>query len=144
MQGLRKLWQCLFAKQTTQPAHLATGEWGEAIAEKFLKQKGYRILGRRVHFGNGEFDLIARDGEDLVFVEVKTRAPGGETRPAVAVDRRKRLLLAKNGMKYARRLKRSTQAFRFDIVEVVGRLNDRQPPEIQHLVRAFDHHGRWR
>lgn len=54
--------------------NLETGEWGEKQAERMLKRKGYRILGRRVRVGTrDEIDLVARDGATLVFVEVKTR-----------------------------------------------------------------------
>ena len=54
--------------------HLSTGEWGEAVAARFLERMGYRILGRRVQVGSrDELDLVARDRDILVFVEVKTR-----------------------------------------------------------------------
>ncbi|MBP5618294.1 MAG: YraN family protein, partial [Clostridia bacterium] len=54
----------------------ATGERGEKLAARYLRRKGYRILERNFQTRFGEIDLIARKGDQLVFVEVKTRAPG--------------------------------------------------------------------
>ncbi|MDP2991221.1 MAG: YraN family protein, partial [Kiritimatiellota bacterium] len=63
----------------------STGPWGEAQAERTLRQKGYAILGRRVRVGRrDELDLVARDGEVLVFVEVKTRKAEMFGRPGEA------------------------------------------------------------
>ncbi len=123
--------------------HLLTGEWGEDLAVKCLRAKKYRILGRRVRIGRGEIDIVARDGEQLVFVEVKARATAKEGRPAEAVNYRKRRLLAQSGMRYISRMRHAVTSYRFDIVEVVGNRND-PSPAVTHIVRAFDRRGRWR
>ena len=81
--------------------HIATGKWGEKVAERLLKKTGYRILGRRVRIGTrDELDLVARDGQVLVFVEVKTRKAEDYGRPAAAVDRGKRHVMSRAATRY--------------------------------------------
>lgn len=55
------------------PARKVLGNQGEEIASKFLQEKGYKILQRNFHSRFGEIDIIAQEGNTLVFVEVKTR-----------------------------------------------------------------------
>jgi putative endonuclease len=117
------------------PAHLKTGRWGEERAEAFLKRKGLMILGRRYRVTKrDEIDLVARDGEQLVFVEVKTRRSETYGRPADAVDRRKRHVLSRAAVRYLAKLRRPVY-FRFDIVEVVGEPG--VEPRIRHIENAF-------
>lgn len=121
-----------------KPLHLRTGEWGERIAAKELKQKGFKILGKRVRIGTrDEIDLVARDGEALVFVEVKTRKSEKFGRPASSVDRAKRRTLSRAAVRYIKRLKDPRVCFRFDVVEVVGEIDDPNPPIIRHIENAF-------
>lgn len=54
--------------------HLRLGKYGERLAKKFLKKKGFKILERNYRTKFGEIDIIARDGSQLVFIEVKTRS----------------------------------------------------------------------
>ena len=70
-------------------SHLLTGKRGEEIAEKYLLDRGYEILGRNVKTEGGEIDLIARLSDDIIFVEVKTRAKGDGFNPSMRVDRAK-------------------------------------------------------
>lgn len=120
------------------PAHLRTGEWGEAQAERFLQSRGYRILGRRVRFGShDELDLVARRGETLVFIEVKTRANEDYGRGFDAVDRAKRRTLSRAAMKYLRRLREKPRFIRFDVVEVIGS-PEAGEPEIRLIENAFE------
>jgi putative endonuclease len=117
--------------------HQATGIWGEQQAERLLKGKRYRILGRRVRVGTrDEFDLIARDGKALVFVEVKTRGSEAFGRPLDAVDRRKRQVLSRGAVRYIKACKRPPVYVRFDVVEVVGTPGD-ETPIIRHIENAF-------
>ncbi len=51
----------------------ALGRWGEDLAERELRRRGYRVLERNVRVGRGEVDLVARDGDTIVLIEVKTR-----------------------------------------------------------------------
>ncbi len=120
------------------PEHLKTGVWGEQVAADFLKQLGYRILGQRVRIGTrDELDLVVRDGDCLVFVEVKTRGSETYGRPISAVDRKKRHTLSRGAIRYVQRLKNPRVCFRFDVVEVIGHAAAETPPEIRHIKNAF-------
>lgn len=114
-----------------------TGKWGEQVAERLLRGKGYRILGRRVRVaGRDEIDLVARDGRVLVFVEVKTRASERYGRPLAAVDRHKRQVTSRAAMRYMRKLKDPDIMFRFDVVEVIGSAQD-DSPRVRHVEEAY-------
>ena len=129
----------MFGKKIiSQPKPGAIGKWGEKQAERLLKSKRYRILGRRVRVGRrDELDLVARaDDDTLVFVEVKTRNREDFGRPSDAVDRAKRRTLSRAAVRYIQRLKTPPTFFRFDIVEVVGSMDDSQP-ETRHVENAF-------
>lgn len=115
------------------------GQWGEDHAARWLKQNaGFRILAKRARPGRrDEIDIVARDHDTLVFVEVKTRASERFGRPGASVDRRKRQVLSRAAIHYLRRLGWPRINFRFDIVEVIGRPDNSQPPIIRHLENAF-------
>jgi len=122
---------------STTEKQSSTGAWGEAQAERALRQKGYSILGRRVHVGRrDELDLIARDGAVLVFVEVKTRKTEAFGRPGAAVNHAKRHYLSRAAVRYLKHLRQRPNAFRFDVVEVIGTLNT-PAPLIRHIENAF-------
>ncbi|MDD5708013.1 MAG: YraN family protein [Kiritimatiellae bacterium] len=112
------------------------GRWGEAVAADWLRRQGYTILGRRVRPNRrDELDLVARRGDTLVFVEVKTRRSERFGRPAAAVDRRKRHSLCRAAARYLRRLRYPALFYRFDVIEVVGRQDE--TPVIRHIEDAF-------
>ncbi len=114
-----------------------TGKWGEQAAEKHLRGKGHRILGRRVRVGErDEIDLVTRVGDVLVFVEVKTRASERYGRPMAAVDRRKRQVTSRAAVRYIRKLRNPDVMFRFDVVEVIGG-PDSPETEIRHVEEAY-------
>jgi len=114
-----------------------SGRWGERQAERLLKKKGICVLGRRIRVGKrDEFDLIARDGQVLVFVEVKTRKNTTFGRPIEAVNKSKRHALSRAAVRYLKKLKKPPAAFRFDVVEVIG-TSDNCHPEIHHIENAF-------
>ncbi|MBR5997800.1 MAG: YraN family protein, partial [Deltaproteobacteria bacterium] len=72
-------------------ARQALGRWGEDLAAAYLQQRGMVILERNFRGKRGEVDIIARDGGDLVFVEVKTRRSDTFGTPQEAVNRRKQM-----------------------------------------------------
>jgi putative endonuclease len=119
----------------SQPEHLRRGELGERAAKKFLQKAGLKFLTANFRSEHGEIDLIFRDGDCLCFVEVKTRSSEDWTRPAAAVDARKRKLLSQTSLDYLRLLKNPPVKFRFDIVEVL--LTGGEVREVRHLPNVF-------
>jgi putative endonuclease len=118
------------------PFHLRSGLWGEQQAEFYLRGKGLKILGRRLRIGlRDEIDLVARDQEILVFVEVKTRKSEDFGRPFQSIDKRKRHALSRAAVRYLQRLKQPVN-FRFDVVEVIGG-PEGGVPVLRHIENAF-------
>jgi putative endonuclease len=119
-----------------RPVHLERGSLGENTARDFLKASGLKFLTANFSCRDGEIDLVFRDGETLVFVEVKTRTAGGRTRPSRAVDDRKRRALIRTAKEYLGMLKDGDAvAYRFDVVEVL--LVDGNVTEVRHNVNSF-------
>jgi putative endonuclease len=118
-----------------QSEHLRRGELGERAAKKFLQKAGLKFLAANFRSARREIDLIFRDGDCLCFVEVKTRSSEDWTRPAAAVDARKRRLLSQTALDYLKLLKNPPVKFCFDIVEVL--LTDGEVREIRHLPNTF-------
>ena len=118
-----------------EPEHLRRGRLGEASAKRHLKSAGLKFLGANFKTKDSEIDLVFRDDDCLIFVEVKARTEGGGTRPAAAVDQRKRSLLSKAAREYVRQLRDPNVKFRFDIVEVL--LVDGEVNEVRHIPNAF-------
>ena len=118
-----------------QAEHLRRGRLGERAAKKFLRRQGLKFLTANFRSQRGEIDLILRDGDCLVFVEVKTRSSGGWTRPAAAVNAQRRRRLSQAALDYLQLLKNPPVKIRFDIVEVL--LTDGKVHEIRHLPNTF-------
>ena len=121
--------------KTTKAEHLVRGETGEHAAKKHLKRSGLRFLTANFRSSRGEIDLIFRDEDCLVFVEVKSRSSETWTRPAAAVNVRKRRLLSQTALDYLRLLKQPQVRVRFDIVEVL--LQEGTVREVRHLPNSF-------
>lgn len=118
-----------------EPEHLRRGKLGEQAAKQYLQEQGLKFLTANFRSRRGEIDLIFRDADCLAFIEVKTRSSEEWTRPAAAVDARKRRLLSQTALDYLRLLKNPPVKFRFDIVEVL--LRDGAVREIRHLPNSF-------
>ena len=118
-----------------KPEHLRRGELGERAAKQFFQKQGLKFLAANFRSARGEIDLIFRDDDCLVFVEVKTRSSEEWSRPAAAVDARNKKLLSQTALDYLRLLKNPEVKFRFDIVEVL--LAEGAVREIRHLPNAF-------
>jgi len=90
------------------------------LACRFLRRKGYKVLYRNFkgHSG-GEIDIVCRDNDTLVFVEVKTRTREDYGRPITAVDRQKQKRISRGGLSWLRMLDNPDILFRFDVVEVL-------------------------
>jgi len=110
------------------------GRLGETAAAQELRRAGLEILEVRFRSRLGEIDLIAKDGETIVFVEVKARAGVGYGRPAEAITRAKRERIARVAQVYLTRRALHDRACRFDVVEVLRRGTT---TEIRHIRDAF-------
>jgi putative endonuclease len=119
------------------PIHLQHGTLGENAAKIFLQRKGLGFLTARFRGKRGEIDLIFRDENCLVFVEVKTRSPGSWTRPSRAVDSRKRLALSRTAADYLRLIGNPQVAYRFDVVEVLLDASG-AVKELRHIENGFN------
>ncbi|MGO8764803.1 MAG: YraN family protein [Limisphaerales bacterium] len=119
-----------------KPAHLERGVLGEQAAKKFLRKQGLKFLTANFRSSRGEMDLIMRDGDCLVFAEVKTRSSEEWTRPAAAVNAERRRRLSRCALDYLRLLKNPPVKIRFDIVEVL--LAEGKVREIRHLPNTFE------
>jgi putative endonuclease len=118
-----------------QPEHLRRGELGERAAKKFLQRRGLKFLTANFRSARGEIDLIFREDDCLAFVEVKTRSSEDWTRPAAAVNARKRRLLSQTALDYLRLLKNPPMKIRFDIAGVL--LENGEVREVRHLPNTF-------
>jgi putative endonuclease len=121
---------------SSEAPHIELGRLGEELAARFLRLNGHKILRRNFCAPHGgEVDIVCRDSrhDELVFVEVKTRAAEQFGRPLDAVDEKKRRLITRGAMKWLRLLEMPDITFRFDVVEVI--MSD--PPEIRHIENVF-------
>lgn len=110
------------------------GERGEAVAVQFLQRAGYLIVARNYHTRDGEIDIIARDEESLVFVEVKSTRMNTFGEPQTWVDERKQRRIGRAAEKYLRDNAIEECDCRFDIVTVDFSKN---PPRVEHTSDAF-------
>ncbi|HIW03067.1 MAG TPA: YraN family protein [Candidatus Protoclostridium stercorigallinarum] len=115
-----------------------SGSRGEKLAEKYLRDNGYRILARNFTTDIGEIDLIATDDEFLIFVEVKARMSDAYGEPAEAVDVRKQRKLSMVASQYIKKSMLFGAPARFDVIEV--RLDT---GKISHIENAFDSYLRY-
>ena len=126
----------LLSKASSSPQHLRRGARGEKLACRFLRHKGYKILYRNFKGrSGGEIDIICRDRNTLVFVEVKTRTREDFGRPITAVDREKKKRISRGGLNWLRMLDDPDILFRFDVVEVI--IAEDASPRLELIKNAF-------
>ena len=111
-----------------------TARRGEALAALLLRLKGYRIEARNWRCPLGEIDIVARDRDTLVFVEVKSRTGASAGSPEDAVNPHKQARLVQLAQVYLSRTCGETPPCRFDVIAVERR---RPLPRIRHLRAAF-------
>ena len=114
---------------------LALGKQGEDLACRELRRRGYAILARRYRTRFGEIDIIARDGDTLVFVEVKTRRHAGFGGPVAAVNFTKQRRLVNMARSYLMGVDPPEPPCRFDVVGVTMAAGHR--PVVDVVVDAF-------
>ncbi|MCA9245323.1 MAG: YraN family protein [Phycisphaerales bacterium] len=110
------------------------GQKGERIADRALKRAGMRIIARRFRTPVGELDLVAREGNTIVFVEVKTQTSEAHIDPRDRITPAKRAALIKAAKWMIRARKWEQKPLRFDVVTVVL---DETEPRVEHIRDAF-------
>ena len=131
---LKNWWECRGKSDQAK-----AGAEGERLAANFLcKEKGCRIVARNWRSPRDrrdEIDLVCRDGEVLVFVEVKTRAADALVAGFYAVDRRKKKVMLRACTAYLRRLGSAGHdlTYRFDVIEVSRATAKDEPPVVRHF-----------
>jgi putative endonuclease len=134
---LKSAWQNLWSGRSRAP-HNEAGARGEQAAADFLQaRQGFSIVTRNWRSprdARDEIDLVCRDGEVLVFVEVKARAEGALVRGFEAVDQDKKRILRRAVQAYLAGLRPPPRTFRLDIVEVT--LTGRLPAQVMHYQNA--------
>jgi putative endonuclease len=113
------------------------GSRGERAAEDYLVALGYRILFRGHRSRRGELDLVALDGKQLVFVEVKTRTGHEAGHPVEAVGPEKQRKLTELALAFLKKHKLLDHSARFDVVAITWP-QDRKEPAVQHYRNAFE------
>ncbi|MEV6595253.1 YraN family protein [Actinoplanes sp. NPDC051346] len=113
----------------------AVGAYGERLAERHLSDQGLTVLARNWRCDHGEIDLILRDGEDVVFCEVKTRRGDAYGSPAEAVNRTKVQRLRKLAARWLAQSTLRPREVRFDVVSVTAQ--PKGASRIEHLRAAF-------
>jgi len=112
------------------------GRRGEELAARHLRQIGLTVIDRNVRLPGGEIDLVARQGEELVFVEVKTRIGDESTAPDELVTATKLQRLERLSETYVERLGDPDVSWRVDVIAIVlGR--DGRVVRLDHLPGAF-------
>jgi putative endonuclease len=112
------------------------GQKGEKQAARYLKQKGYKVVTANYRCKYGEIDLIARDSDILIFIEVKTRTSTDFGGPAAAVDYRKQQQISKVAHHYLITHHNDDVNARFDVISILSPRG--QKAEIEHICDAFD------
>lgn len=115
------------------------GNRGERAAVRFLKARGYRVLARQVRNRLGEIDVIAADGDWIVFVEVKTRQSDAKGRPVEAVTLDKQRQLTRAALAWLKSRQLLDRRCRFDVIAITWREPD--APVIEHYIHAFEASG---
>ena len=111
----------------------------EEIACNYLTAKGYKILDRNVYLMRKELDIVAMEGDTIVFVEVKGRRSSAYGSPVEAVGALKRRRLVMAATAYLRKKRFHESPCRFDVVGI--RLNPDGTPHFDHIKSAFDAGG---
>jgi putative endonuclease len=111
------------------------GSLGEDAAAELLSKAGYRIVARNHRCPRGEVDLIAEQGELLVFVEVRTRATAAFGSPAETVSLAKQRRVVAAARDFLARWRGPARGARFDVISVVDAPG---APVLEHIAAAFD------
>lgn len=114
------------------------GNFGEAVAEKYLERKGLKVVKKNYFSRFGEIDIVASDENTLVFVEVKLRKKGSFCSGRESVNSSKIKKIIKTALKFISETSSDLNA-RFDVIEIqdMGRVRGGKSSNIVHLENAF-------
>ena len=112
------------------------GDLGEKLAAKYLKEHGCKILEKNYKTKLGEVDIIARDGGEIAFIEVKTRSAEPYLSGRYAVDQRKQFHIMRTASQYMEHKRLRLQP-RFDVIEVEVDRGSGKLVRINHIKNAF-------
>ena len=115
-------------------ANKPLGDRGEELAARHLARAGWTVTHRNFRLGHKEIDLVARRGEVVAFVEVKTRAGLGYGHPLEAITAKKRREIQQVAGAWIERFGRPDDVYRFDAVAVLVRGGE---PEVEHVEDAW-------
>ena len=111
-----------------------SGKIGEDVAVKFLRRRGYKIIERNYRGSRYEVDIVAREGEVLAFIEVKTRAPGKSLSGAESINREKQRRIAQAAQHYLMtHPQEQSSVCRFDVVLLEAETGKK--PKAKELIR---------
>jgi putative endonuclease len=112
------------------------GERGEEVAVRYLQKKGYKVLARNYRSPFGELDIIAKDKDTLVFVEVRTGGRGRIHEPEETIGPKKQQRIIRTALVYLKEYNLEDQMpARFDVVAVE---EDEKRPNVRHILDAFE------
>jgi putative endonuclease len=115
----------------------ALGAYGEKQAALYMLRLGYKIVEANWRCRSGEIDLVALDGDTLVFAEVRTRSTSGAFgTPIESVDFRKRKQIRETAQFYIHQHRSPVGSFRFDVIGVFMKAGS-DTAEIEHVANAF-------
>ncbi len=119
------------------------GEKSESVAVNCLKKQGYRIIELNYRNKLGEIDIIAKQGETLVFIEVKARKSSRFGRPELAVTPKKQRKISMVALYYLKSTKQSNAKARFDVVAInsansANSAKAKERPSIKIIKNAFE------
>jgi putative endonuclease len=112
-----------------------TGDRGEDLACELLVKKGYQLVERNYTYGKGEIDIIAKDKDTLVFVEVKSRKNLEFGPPELGITKNKQRQVRRIAEAYLHEKDIIDTDCRVDVVAILFR--GKEPPKINHIVNAF-------
>jgi putative endonuclease len=112
------------------------GDYGEEIAKNFFKKQGYKIVKQNFTNRMGEIDLITKEKDQIVFVEVKTRTNQNFGYPEEAIDSRKQNKIIRTALNYLFEKKIVSENYRFDVISIEIDQST-QRVKIKHIKNAF-------
>ncbi|MDP4719628.1 MAG: YraN family protein [Akkermansiaceae bacterium] len=112
------------------------GDYGEKVARDWLRARNCKVLARNFKGRKGgEVDIVAREGRQLLFIEVKTRRKDAAIRGLAAVNRKKQSLIERGANEWLRRLGTRDVPWRFDVIEV--EVADGEKPVVGRIENVF-------